>query len=95
MATLPQQIAEKFLAKLSESADIEAEMIEKLRSLLAAKGKLKADDLVKVFSPHPEEPLISVADDLMRHRKSNVLWRYSLTPASRHGDNAGRTLQWQ
>ena len=54
MATLPQQIAEKVLAKLSESADIDAEMIEKLRGLLAAKGQLKADDLVKVFSPTPE-----------------------------------------
>ncbi len=57
MATLPQQIAEKFLVKLSESADIDAEMIEKLRSLLAAKGKLKADDLVNVFLPAPEEDL--------------------------------------
>ena len=57
MATLPQQIAEKFLAKLSESADVDAEMIEKLRSLLGAKGKLKADDLVKVFSPPPKEDL--------------------------------------
>ena len=34
MVTRPQQIAEKFLAKLSESADIDAEMIEELRSLL-------------------------------------------------------------
>lgn len=57
MATLPQQIAEKFLAKLSESADIDAEMSEKLRSLLAAKGKLKADDLVKIFSPPSEKDL--------------------------------------
>ena len=54
MVALPQQIAEKFLAKLSESADIDAETIGKLRSLLAAKGKLKADDLVSVFSPPPE-----------------------------------------
>ena len=53
MPTLPQQIAEKFLAKLSESADIDAEMIGQLRSLLAAKGKLKTDDLLKVFSPPP------------------------------------------
>ena len=57
MVTLPQQIAEKFLTKLSESADIDAEMIEKLRSLRVAKGKLKAEDLVKIFSPPPEEDL--------------------------------------
>ncbi len=57
MATLQKQIAEKFLAKLSESADIDAEKIEELRSLLAAKGKLKADDLVKVFAPPPKEDL--------------------------------------
>lgn len=57
MPRLPQQIAEKFLTTLSESTDIDAEMIEKLRSLLAAKGKLKTDDLVKVFSPPPEKNL--------------------------------------
>ena len=57
MPTLPQQIAEKFLAKLSESTDVDAEMSEKLRSLLAAKGKLKADDLVKIFSPPSEKDL--------------------------------------
>ncbi|MCH8047337.1 MAG: hypothetical protein IID44_26860 [Planctomycetes bacterium] len=57
MVTLPQLIAEKFLAKLSESADIDAKMIETLRSLLAAKGKPKADDFVKVFSPPAEEDL--------------------------------------
>ena len=57
MPTLPQQIAEKFLAKLSESTDVDAEMIEKLRSLLAAKSNLKRDDLVKVFSPPPEKNL--------------------------------------
>ncbi len=38
MATLPQQIAEKFLVKLSESADIDAEMIEKIRALFATRA---------------------------------------------------------
>ena len=55
MTTIPQQIAEKFFAELSESANIDAEMIEKIRRLFAANGKLKADDLIKIFSPSPEE----------------------------------------
>jgi hypothetical protein len=50
MATLQQQIAEKFLAKLAESKDVEAQIIDQLRILLADSKKLKADDLVKVFS---------------------------------------------
>lgn len=50
MATLQQQIVEKFLTKLAESKDVDAEKIDQLRSLLAESKKLKAEDLVKVFS---------------------------------------------
>jgi hypothetical protein len=50
MATLQQQIAGKFLAKLAESKEVEAERIDQLRILLADSKKLKADDLVKVIS---------------------------------------------
>jgi hypothetical protein len=50
MATLQQQIAEKFLGKLAESKDVGPEKVAQLRDLLAAGKKLKADDLVKVFS---------------------------------------------
>jgi hypothetical protein len=50
MATLQQQIAEKFLAKLAEFKDVGPEKVAQLRNLLAADKKLKADDLVKVFS---------------------------------------------
>jgi hypothetical protein len=50
MATLQQQIAEKFLTKLSESKDMDAEKIDQLRSLLADSKKLKADEFVKIFS---------------------------------------------
>ena len=50
MATLQQQIAEKFLAKLAESKDVDAEKIELLRTLLANSRKPKADDFVKIFS---------------------------------------------
>lgn len=50
MATLQQKIAETFLAKLAETKVVEAERIDQLRILLADGKKLKADDLVKVFS---------------------------------------------
>jgi hypothetical protein len=50
MATLQQQIAEKFLDQLKESKEISAEKREKLRLALAADKKLKADDYVKIFS---------------------------------------------
>ena len=51
MAKLQDEIASKFLEKLSESQDVTPEMIESLRALLSAKKKLKADDLVEMFSP--------------------------------------------
>jgi hypothetical protein len=50
MATLHQQITEKFLAKLAESNDVDCERLSQLRILLAGGKKVKADDLVKVFS---------------------------------------------
>jgi hypothetical protein len=50
MATLQQQIAEKFLSKLAQSKDVDAEKIDQLRILLADARKLKADDFVKIFS---------------------------------------------
>jgi hypothetical protein len=50
MATLQQQIAEKFLDQLKESKEISAEKREKLRLALAADKKQKADDYVKIFS---------------------------------------------
>ncbi len=50
MTTLQQQIVEKFLAKLAESKDLDAEKIDQLRKLLADSKKLKADELVKIFA---------------------------------------------
>lgn len=50
MATLQQQIAEKFLAKLAESKDLDSDKIDQLRTLLASNKKPKADDFVKIFS---------------------------------------------
>ena len=52
MAKLQDEIADTFLEKLKESPDVTPEMVDGLRELLTAKNKkLKADDLVKVFSP--------------------------------------------
>ena len=48
MATLQQDIREKFLEKLSK--DLDAEKIEELRKVLADDKKPKADDLIKIFS---------------------------------------------
>ena len=50
MTTLQQKIVTKFLAKLAESKDVDAESIDQLGNLLADSKKLKADDLVKIFS---------------------------------------------
>ena len=50
MPTLQDNIAEKFLKALGESKQIEPHAIEQLRTLLAAGGKLKADDFVKIFT---------------------------------------------
>ena len=50
MATLQQQIADKFFAQLTESKEVSAQQIEKLRSALLAERKPKADDFVKIFS---------------------------------------------
>jgi hypothetical protein len=50
MATLHQKIADKFLAKLAEAKDSDAEKIKQLRTLLADGKKIKSDDLVKIFS---------------------------------------------
>ena len=50
MATLQQQIAQTFLAKLLESGALDSNRIEELRLLLGGTKKIKVDDLVKVFT---------------------------------------------
>ena len=50
MATLQQQIADKFLAKLAETEEIDAAKIERLRALLAQVKKPKAAEFVRIFS---------------------------------------------
>jgi hypothetical protein len=51
MATLQQKIAEKFLAKLADSKDVDAVKLDHLRTLLANNDKKpKVDDFVRIFS---------------------------------------------
>jgi hypothetical protein len=50
MMTLYQQIAEKFLVKLTGSKDVDAGKIEQLRRLMTDCKKTKADEFVKIFS---------------------------------------------
>lgn len=50
MATLQQKIAEKFLAELAGSKDVDPTKVEELRTLLADGKKPKADDFVRIFS---------------------------------------------
>lgn len=50
MSTLQQKVAQKFLAKLAEAGTLETERIEQLRRLLSGGKKLRAEDLVKLFS---------------------------------------------
>lgn len=53
MATLQEQIADKFLEKLSHVKDVDAAQIDELKKLFSGNKKIKAEDLVKVFSlPH-------------------------------------------
>ncbi len=50
MPTLQQQVAEKFLTKLAEAGTLEPERIGQFRILLANGKKLKAEELVKLYS---------------------------------------------
>jgi hypothetical protein len=55
MTTLHQQIAQKFLDKLAKAKELDAEMIEKLRTLFSSTRKTKADDFAKIFSPADDD----------------------------------------
>lgn len=50
MSTLQQQVAEKFLTRLSEAGTLDAQRLEQVRALLAGTRKPKADEFVKLFS---------------------------------------------
>jgi predicted transcriptional regulator len=57
MTSFQQQIVARFLAKLAESTDMDAEKIEQLKNLLAETKKVKPDDLIKIFSLPVGEPI--------------------------------------
>lgn len=50
MATLEQTIADKFIAKLAEGDDVDAEKVEQLRKLFEDSKKPRAEDFVKIFA---------------------------------------------
>jgi hypothetical protein len=50
MATLQQQIVDRFLERLAESTEVSKEKIEKLRAAFSAVKKPKVEDLVKIFT---------------------------------------------
>jgi hypothetical protein len=50
MPTLQQQVADKFLARLSKSGVLDTDKVDQLRTLVTGNKKIKADDLVKLFS---------------------------------------------
>jgi hypothetical protein len=50
LPTLPQIIAEKFLTKLAEGKDVDAEKIGQLRNLLANGKRAKSEDFLKIFT---------------------------------------------
>jgi hypothetical protein len=55
MPNLYQQIGEKFLAELEKSKDISPKKLAALRPLFADGKKLKADDLVKIFTSSEDD----------------------------------------
>ncbi len=55
MSALQDSISEKFLAALIETKHVDQHVIDQLRSVLAAEGKPKADELVKIFSSPPDK----------------------------------------
>ena len=57
MATLEEQIATKFLAKLAEADEVDPAIVQKLRELLAKKAKIKPDELVRILSMTEKEEI--------------------------------------
>jgi hypothetical protein len=53
MPTLQQLIAEKFLNRLKEGQVLDRQALKQLSDLFGAGKKIKADDLVKVFTSPP------------------------------------------
>jgi hypothetical protein len=50
MATLQQQIANKFIVRLADANALDETALEQLRAYLADGKKVRPDDLVKIFT---------------------------------------------
>lgn len=50
MATLQNQIADRFLEKLTHRQEVDAAQLDELKNLLSEGKKVKAEDLVRIFS---------------------------------------------
>jgi hypothetical protein len=50
MASLQQQIADKFLATLAQRKEVDADKVLELRALLSRGKKPKADEFIRVFT---------------------------------------------
>jgi hypothetical protein len=50
MATLQNQIADRFLEKLKHRQEVDAAQLDELKNLLSEGKKIKAEDLVRIFS---------------------------------------------
>lgn len=53
MPTLQRLIAEKFLVRMKEGEVLDEHALKQLNDLFGAGKKIKADDLVKVFTSPP------------------------------------------
>ena len=53
MASLQQQIADKFLAALAQRDDVDATKIVELRQLISRSKKPKADEFIRIFTAPP------------------------------------------
>ncbi len=53
MPTLQRLIAEKFLVRMKEGQVLDEQALKQLSDLFGAGKKIKADDLVKVFTSPP------------------------------------------
>jgi hypothetical protein len=57
MSALEEEILETFYGDLSNNEKVTPKMLEQLKAHLTAENKLKPEELVKIFSPAPEEDL--------------------------------------
>jgi 20S proteasome alpha/beta subunit len=57
VAAIETEILEEFYGKLEENEAVPESVVKALRALLDSDAKLKADDLVRIFTPPSEEQI--------------------------------------